>query len=71
MSTFASVLAVIGTIALVVVAIALVALAVFAWHVSRQVIRAARAAATSVAAAHALVRRINPELLTAKLISGR
>jgi len=36
-----------------------VAIAIFAWRASRQVIRAARAAVTSVAAAHELVRRFS------------
>jgi uncharacterized protein YoxC len=72
MSTFASVLATIGATALLVIALALVAIAIFAWRTSRQVIRAARAAATSVAAAHALVRRFNPAAgeLGAKWIDG-
>lgn len=77
MSTFASVLAVIGTTALLVIALAIVAIAIFAWRASRQVIRAARAAVTSVAAAHELVRRVSPvvgevvgEQIRARWING-
>ncbi len=73
MSTFASVLAVIGTTALLVIALAVVAIAIFAWRASRQVIRAARAAVASVAAAHELVRRVSPvvgEQIRARWING-
>jgi len=57
MNTFASVLTIINTTTLLVIALAIVAIAIFAWRASRQVIRAARAAVTSVAAAHELVLR--------------
>ena len=49
------------------------AIAIFAWRASRQVIRAARAAVASVAAAHELVRRVSPvvgEQIRARWING-
>ena len=73
MSTFASVLATVGTIALLIIALACVGIVIFIRRASLHVIRAARTAAASVAAAHELVQRVSPvvgEQIRARWING-